>query len=242
MVGSCRIGLVRAHVNRRGLPVLCCQTATWTLMLRACKGKSYVQTNPAIPSRLLSKSFVSRVGELGHWTAHFQISSRIIIRKRTLSICTLMFVLSAASLAESGTASNGALRDTSRKVLSAFIRGESRGIREVVSEAGLEVVERFFDWDHGHVWRERKDHFSGFAVAGGRFRRHVLKPYQRHVSKCWQAPGWAPHRFLNVRDHWGHRKPGPVIEGKLASNYFFYLHMRLEKNILRLWRTETAIH
>lgn len=90
------------------------------------------------------------------------------------------------------------------------------------------------------VWEEEKIDFDESELRGKEFRG-VLKQFGSFVRQTWQAyisEGYS----LNMVDHWRSRRMGPAVEGKLASNAFWYVGLVQQCGEWRVHRLEYAIY
>jgi hypothetical protein len=151
------------------------------------------------------------------------------------------------------------LRAAAKQALRAIKYADATAVARVASKEGVIVVGRWMDWEQlrrepsakeqaarpirlpgadSSVWVEQEVRFvleelrgSGFRRVLEEFRRNMGTPYH-HSVRC----------ELALRDHWGVRCLGPAAEGKVCSNFFWYLCFTREAGRWRLYRMEIAAH
>ncbi|HEY3897107.1 MAG TPA: hypothetical protein VGM54_00740 [Chthoniobacter sp.] len=126
-------------------------------------------------------------------------------------------------------------------------RGFSMALRKAVwplldAEAGKKTDPADFIHQYDEVarygWEEREleyDLTNPTDIA--RLRKAIVR-FDKDIPNTYGELRVA----LQQKDQWGERKLGPSAEGKMASNYYWYLYFRKEGGVWKIWRMELVDH
>jgi hypothetical protein len=143
--------------------------------------------------------------------------------------------------------------------------GDFAAISRAGSAQGIMVVRRQVDWRLSNtqmkndgvnkvaetnlslpnlpslVWTEREIRFKRSELNGANFH-FVEKQFQHFIHNTKDGYPRSTIASLNMRDTWDSRYLGPAIQGKIASNTFWYIYFVWEKGEWKIWRLEFVIH
>ena len=161
-----------------------------------------------------------------------------------------------------------AFRSQAAIVMGLIAKGDLRAFSRYASSGGIQVVKRYVDWQktgvmlHDRptpgttpdarratlyldgveplVWEEWEADFGRSDLSGGAFRS-VFGQFRGFMSasrRDFQGETYGLDRW----DHWHVRRLGPVAEGKLVSNVFWYVYFVRESRGWRVWKLEHVTH
>jgi hypothetical protein len=143
--------------------------------------------------------------------------------------------------------------------------GDFAAISRVGSAQGIMVVRRQVDWRLSNaqmkndgvnkvtetnlslpnlpslVWTEREIRFKRSELSRADFH-FVEKQFQHFIQNTKDGYPRSIIASLNRKDAWDSRYLGPAIQGKIASNTFWYIYVIWEKGEWKIWRLEFVIY
>jgi hypothetical protein len=147
---------------------------------------------------------------------------------------------------------------TSRRLVRELARGDAQDVIHNISSRGILVVERYVDWDDTNapkqkpfglsvedmdylVWKDDELRFEAPDFNEPEFRS-IIKQFQGFVMNTEYAYPSSICASLNTHDAWESRILGPAIQGKLASNNWWYIYLTRENHSWKVWRLEVVGH
>ena len=196
---------------------------------------------------------------MGNAAPIWQGQSQSVLCRPRLNLPTYMGLgLAAGWMLACAAAPNGrTFEAAARPCVDIIAGGDVHQFARIASKNGVVVVRRTMDWDatekvreegeelerdNARVWKEEYAscysqllRSKAFAAPLREFKGYVLET-RHHWSAACESYSTA------MEDHWGERILGPAAEGKLASNWFWYVYFRREGKSWRVYKLEVAMH
>lgn len=180
----------------------------------------------------------------------------------TVGLC-LFGLLTAQPCCASQT--QGSLRAVALAVLRDVGSGNLTSFDAFASEGGIIVARRSVDWnltkqEGGNepvrrvfaddldlsglpslVWIERVVDFNRADLEESDFRA-VFDQFKGLIRNTRDGYSSSIRCSYHLRDDWNTRNLGTAIQGKIASNSFWYIYLDREHGAWKVWRMEYVVH
>jgi len=195
------------------------------------------------------------------------VGNRIVRLISKIIACT---AIAASSISAQGATvgEQQSFAAISQMTVSDINQGNLDAFIGICSHDGLLVVNREVDWKRsasndgnkrigtGHkrwisnlslsrsellVWQEVESRFYFSELHGIAFKS-AFQQFHNLVRNSEDGYPKYIFRSVNMQDAWKSRYLGPAIQGKIASNTFWYVYLRQEANEWKIWKLEFVRH
>jgi hypothetical protein len=183
---------------------------------------------------------------------------------RTLPVIFSIVALLIATTDVQPAYSAQSLNAFAHEVISILAGNNFARVGGYVSSDGILVVNRYVDWSPTGeaaiqtnlnsagfglsipppadlTWIEQEDRYDRYDINGLSFKS-ILKQFHELIDNSEDGYRGTIVASANTRDDWGSRYLGPSVQGKIASNTFWYIYFVREGDSWKIWRLELTVH